>query len=237
MGRVASGRLLLSIATRHTMLPPPPSRSDPGFERSWRHLFDTYTPAMRRYVATLVRGVSGAAAEDDADDVVQAYLASALEGGWLAVHADRIRSFRSFLKMQLFRFTCDWIEARRAKKRTAPGTEAPPEALAAAVGRGAGPADADFDAALVDAAVGQALSRLAQRSEDQAEVVRELLRTAGEPGNDLGARLGREPGALAALVRRARVAFAELLAETLRETVRDEEAFADLIADLEARLP
>lgn len=235
--RLAPPALLLSIQTRRSLLPPPADAADPRFEAAWSHLATTYAPAMRRYVARLVRGlVGGERADDEAEDVVQAYLAAAVEHGWLAKDAARMHSFRSWLKMQLFRFTCDWVDRHRAQKRQAPGLE-DPEVLRGLRARVLDPAEADFDRALVDAAVQEALRRLAERSEDQAEVIRTLLRTDGRPGPDLGARLGREGNALAALVRRARTAFAGLLAETLRRTVRDDAAFADLLEELGPHLP
>lgn len=235
--RLAPPALLLSIETRRSLLPPPARADDPRWADAWQHLATTYAPAMRRYVARLLRGLVGAEqADDEAQDVVQAYLAAAVEHGWLARDASRLTSFRSWLKMQLFRFTCDWIDHRRAQKRTAPGWT-DPEVLRGLRARVLDPAEADLDRGLVDGAVQEALRRLAERSEDQAEVIRSLLRTDGAPGPDLGARLGREGNALAALVRRARTAFAGLLAEALRATVHDEEAFADLLADLEPHLP
>ncbi|MBL9086006.1 MAG: sigma-70 family RNA polymerase sigma factor [Planctomycetia bacterium] len=235
--RLAPRALLLSIETRRSLLPPPSRADDPRWEAAWTHLATTYAPAMRRYVARLLRGLVGEdRADDEAEDVVQAYLAAAVEHGWLSRDVARQRSFRSWLKMQLFRFTCDWVDHRRAQKRNAPGW-ADPEVLQGLRARVLDPAEADLDRALVETAVEAALRRLAERSEDQAEVIRSLLRGGGTPEPDLGARLEREGNTLAALVRRARTSFATLLAETLRETVRDEEAFADLLADLEPHLP
>ncbi len=235
--RLAPPALLLGIQTRRSLLPPPASAKDPRWEAAWAHLTHTYAPAMRRYVSRLLRGLVGSErADDEAEDVVQAYLAAALEHGWLARDAAELRSFRSWLKMQLFRFTCDWIDRRRAQRRSAPGWD-DPETLRGLRARVIDPAEADFDRGLVEGAVEEALGRLAARSEDQAEVIRSLLRSDGHPGPDLGARLGRQGNALAALVRRARTAFATLLAEALRGTVRDEQAFAELLDALDPHLP
>ena len=235
--RLGSARRLLDIDTRQTMLPPPPSADDPGWDHSWAYLFETYTPAMRRYVTTLLAGLVGReAAKTEAEDVVQGYLAACVEKGWLARDAREMTSFRSWLKMQLFRFTCDWMDRMNAKKRKAPGFE-DPEVLRGLRSRVLGPADAAFDEALVVAATERAVEKLAQRSEDQAEIIRELLRRAGDAGNDLGPRLGKSPPQLAALKRRARVSFAALLAEELRATVRDLSSFDTLLRELDPLLP
>ena len=47
----------MQIETRWTMLPPPPGPEHTDWEERWRYLFETYTPAMRRYVAALLRGL------------------------------------------------------------------------------------------------------------------------------------------------------------------------------------
>lgn len=237
MSRPFSARRLMEIDTRHTMLPPPPSAESEGWDRSWQYLFDTYTPAMCRYVRTLLRGIAGGAAETEAEDVVQAYLAACIEKGWLARDAAEIRSFRSWLKMQLFRFTCDWIDHRQAAKRSAAGSDLGAETLLGMRARVMDPAEAAFDQELVEAALESALGKLAERSEDQAEVMRDLLRREGRASGDLGERLERTASQLAALTRRARVAFAGLLAVELRTLTRDEHSFARLLEDLDPYLP
>lgn len=237
MGRPFSARRLMEIDTRHTMLPPPPSAEAEGWDRSWRYLFETYTPAMCRYVRTLLRGIVGGGAETEAEDVVQAYLTACVEKGWLARDAAEIRSFRSWLKMQLFRFTCDWIDRMRAAKRQAAGSDLGPDVLLGMRARVMDPADAAFDRELVEAAIESALRKLADRSEDQAEVMRDLLRRDGAASSDLADRLDRNASQLAALTRRARVAFAGLLAVELRTLTRDEHSFARLLEDLDPYLP
>lgn len=235
--RLVGVRRLMDIETRRTMLPPPPSAEDAGWQASWEHLFTTYTPAMQAYVTSLLSGLLGRpAARTEAEDVVQAYLAACVEKGWLARDAQTMHSFRSWLKMQLFRFTCDHIDRMRAKKRQPKGFE-DPSVLRGLRARVLDPAEATFDQHLVDAAVGAAVAALASRSEDQAEVIRDLLRQDGDVGTALAERLDRTPEQLAALKRRARVNFAALLAEELKGTVRGVDAFEDLLRDLAPFLP
>jgi len=238
MERLGGRQRLMDIDTRQTMLPPPPGPSDPGWTASWQHLFETYTPAMRRYVTSLLKGLLGRpAAETEAEDVVQAYLATCVEKGWLARDAKAMRSFRSYLKMQLFRFTCDHIDRMRAKKRQPKGFE-DPSVLQGLRSRVLAPAEAAFDEEVVSVATQQALAGLATRSEDQAEVIRELLRTGGElDAVALAERLGRTSEQLAALKRRARVNFATLLATELKNTVRGVDDFESLLRELDPFLP
>ena len=65
---------LRSIPTRRSLVPPPVDRADPRWEESWRHLLETYAPAMRRYVGGLLAGARGPADADEVHDVVQEFL-------------------------------------------------------------------------------------------------------------------------------------------------------------------
>jgi len=230
-------RHLTSIETRWTVLPPPPDPQDAGWDQSWSYLFETYTPAMHSYVRALLRGMLKRPVEEaDVEDIVGAYLAACIDKGWLSRDAGSIRSFRRYLKTQVFRFTCDWLDRKFAQKRRR-GTPASPTLLEGVSGAEPDPAGRVFDAALVDAACEAALRSLSQASEDQAEIVRDLIRTGGEGSADLPERLGRPARQMPVLRHRARKAFAALFAEELKSTVVDMDAFGELLQSLEPHLP
>ena len=229
---LTSAPLLMEIETEWAVLPPPPSSGDPGWALSWQHLFERYVPAMQAYVAALLRRVP-AVPPDTSGDVVSAYLAASMEKGWLSRHAEEIRSFRAYLKTQLFRFTSDWLDRHFAERRS-PKREAGPvrEDLHAAPDDAADALDRGF----LDVAVQRALAELTEVNEEQAEVVRDLLRTEGG-STDLAERLGRPEKQMAVLRHRARRKFAMFLATELKRTVADEAAFSKLIGSLESHLP
>jgi len=189
---------------------------------------------MERYAAAILRACHAEGArEDEAPDVVQAYLTACLEKGWLERDAGEIRCFRAWLKVQLRRFTLAWARDGAAAKRRPPGASSLEDAPAVA-----GPdLDAALDAGLVNAAVERCMTRLRAGNEIYAEIVADLLRTEGEGAPDLAARLGRDAKDLAVLRHRARRRFASLFADELRATVRDPAAFDDLLARLEPHLP
>lgn len=237
MSIVGSARNLLSIETRWTMLPPPPTPEHPEYEARWRYLYETYEPAMRSYAHTLLRGMLGPqVAENEATDLVHEYLLSCLSKDWLGRNAGEIRSFRKFLKAQLFRRACDYVDHKKAKKRAPPGLESP-EVLKGIRARAIDPAEAALDESLMAIAVERALEVLAQKNSDQAEVVRDLLRTGGEGSPDLAERLGRPARQIPVLKHRARQAFSACLSEELKGLVRSELEFTTLIEDLEGLLP
>ena len=237
MSLVGGARNLLSIETRWTMLAPPPSPEHPEYEARWRYLYETYEPAMRSYAHTLLRGMLGPhVAENEAADLVHEYLTQCLDKAWLSREAGAIRSFRKYLKAQLFRRACDYVDRAKAKKRKPPGL-AGQEGLQGVRARAIDPAEAALDASLVEIAVDRALATLAENNAEHAEIVRDLRRTAGEGSADLAERLGRPAQQMAVLRHRARKAFAVCLAEELKGLVRSEVEFARLLEDLDPLLP
>ena len=226
-------RRLRSIETRRSRLPPR-DRADPNWEASWRYLFETYAPAMRRYV----RGVLGSllghpATEDDAADVVQQYLATCVEKRWLETDAGSIRCFRAYLSTQLRRFTFDWVDHRLAHKR------APRDARVVALvqdvpSRGPDPAEQELDRGWVEVALDRALATIRAGNEDYYEILVDLRRTDGRGSSDIAARLRRPPAQLPNLRNRARARLSALFVEELRATVRDAEdlhALLDRVGD------
>jgi DNA-directed RNA polymerase specialized sigma24 family protein len=227
---------LRSIQTRRSLLPPPGAPEDPAWEQSWTYLFEAYAPAMERYVAGVLRGALKRPPDMDfAADIVQSYLAEAIEKGWLARDETSIQCFRAYLQTQLRRFTYKRLDHMHAAKRHAPGTQGD-DALAGVL-KDAADDIADLDQAFVDVAVERSLSALREANETYAEIVGDLLRTGGEGSADLAERLGRPGKQLPVLKHRATRRFGILLYEELRMTVRDEDAFQTLCQRLEPFLP
>lgn len=219
------------------MLPPPPSPEHPEYEARWRYLYETYEPAMCAYAHALLRGMLGPhVAENEAQDLVHEYLLSCLDKAWLSRNAAEIRSFRKYLKTQLFRRACDYVDHVKAKKRSPPGLQSP-EVLRDIRARAIDPAESAFDRGLVEIAVERAVAVLAGNNAEHAEVVRDLLRTGGEGSTDLADRLNRPAQQMAVLRHRARKAFSVALAEELKGLVRSELEYGNLLIEIDGLLP
>jgi len=227
---------LRSIQTRRSLLPPPGSRADPDWERSWTYLFDAYAPAMERYVAGVLRSALKKRPDLDlAADIVQEYLASSLEKGWLSRDETSIVCFRAYLQTQLRRFTYRRLDFMHAARRHAPGTRG--DDVLQSIAEESGYGTDGLDQAFVDVATERALVTLRRANEVYAEIIADLLRTDGAGTPDLAMRLGRPGRQLPVLKHRATRRFALLLYEELRMTVRDNMSFETLCHQLEPFLP
>ena len=236
MAIIETSRRLRSIVTRKSMLPRLVDKESPDWAASWQFLFSLYTPAMVRYVKSILsRSLKRPADPDEAQDIVQDYFSACLEKDWLTRDVESIRCFRAYLQLQLKRFVYKHLDHKFAQKRN-PGALAAPEALEGVVGE-AEPAAAELDEGWVRVAVEQALAELRQGNELYAEVIADLLRTEGEGSADLAERLRQSPQQLTHLRHRARKRFGTLFHEQLRQTVLDDEAFEELCTRLEAYLP
>lgn len=234
---IETSRRLRSIVTRKSMLPRLADREGEGWADSWQFLFSLYTPAMVRYVkSVLSRSLKRAAHEDEAQDIVQDYFSQCLEKNWLTRDVESIRCFRAYLQMQLKRFVYKHLEHKFAQKRN-PGAMASAETLEGVVGDSVDPSDVELDQGWISVAIEQALGELREGNEQYAEIIADLLRTQGEGSDDLGERLDKTPQQLTHLRHRARKRFGVLFHEQLRQTVLDEEAFEDLCQRLESYLP
>ncbi len=218
------------------MLPPPETRDDPRWNESWDYLCSLYTPAMVRYVrSVLSRRLGRSVDEDEAADVVQDYLTQAFEKGWLSKDDEDIRCFRAYLQAQLSRFATSYLRHKFAKKRSPAGVEAA-EVLDRVAAEDADLA-AELDAGWVESIQKQVLARLLDASATYYEIVLDLLRTDGEGSADLAERIGKPESRMKDLRHRARRRFALLFYEELRLSVRDDEAYEDLCSRLEPHLP
>lgn len=201
----------------------------------WERLVETYRPAMATYVHWRLRasGLSDPT-RDDVDEVLQGFVAWAMESGILG-EADRERGpFRAWLQILLKRYVYRWLRARR--RGVAPGgragvpiEEVADDALPAAPD--ATDADAEaFERGWGVRLVALALERLDARHPPYAAVIRDLLAAA-----EAGAK--PPPIANRHLRFHARKAFRACFEQALRETVDSDAAVPAEWATLARWLP
>jgi len=234
---IESSQHLRSIVTRKSLLPRLADREGPAWGDSWQLLFSLYSPAMVRYVRSVLGRISRRPTDaDEAHDIVQDYFAQCLEKDWLVRDVESIRCFRAYLQVQLKRFVYKHLEHKTAQKRN-PGSMASAETLEGVMGDDLDPSAAELDEGWVAVAVEQALGELRAGNELYAEVIADLLRTEGEGSADLPERLGQTSKQVTHLRHRARKRFSTLFHEQLRQTVQDDDAFDELCERLESVLP
>ncbi len=92
------------------------------WEQAWTHLMRKYEPAMQSIARRRIAALGGGAVRSDqAEDVVQAFIAKCLERDWFHAASEEFGTFRGFVFVLIKRFTRDYIRAQRAQKR-APGS-------------------------------------------------------------------------------------------------------------------
>ena len=242
MGILEPPTHLRSIVTRRTLLPPPATRSTEGWEASWAHLGEVYTPALIRYTRELVRrrGIH-MADQDEAIDIVQAFLAKTMESGSLGKSQDEIRVFRAWIATHLRRFINDYYDGKFAQKRAGP--QVPEDALLAVGSPGSDPALGAFDKELVWIAIQHSMHRMRQGESAPklgsvyAGIIDDLILTDGEGSVDIAARLGFDPEMLPTYKHRARKLLSRLFVGELRTMVRDERGLQELLQELESLIP
>ncbi len=234
---IETSRRLRSIITRKSLLPKLADRESASWSESWQLLFSLYTPAMVRYVSSVLsRALKRPADPDEAQDIVQDYFSMCIEKGWLTRDVESIRCFRAYLQTHLKRFVYKHLDKKFAQKRHS-GALASAEALEGVMGDSLDPSAVELDEGWVAVAIEQALAELRGGNELYAEVIADLLRTDGEGSHDLGERLGQSSKQLTHLRHRARKRFGALFHEHLRQTVLDDDAFEELCVRLESYLP
>ena len=225
--------------TRWSKLPLPVSSDDPRWRESWEWLYRRYAKAMGRYVGDLLRRFGGGGHPlQEAPDLVDAYLAAAMEKGWLSRQGQEIRIFRAYLQDQLRKYVISHLRKQSAQKRgggrthQAEGLEEIPDRHDQAAGEA-------FERGWIDVALARALDELRRQNPRYYEIIVDLLRekNGGRPSADLGARLGLSQEQLAAPRCRARKRIALLIAQELRQTVADDEAFEEEFALLVRYVP
>jgi DNA-directed RNA polymerase specialized sigma24 family protein len=193
------------------------------WREAWEHLERTYRPALVAYAGALLARAGRAVGRDEAEDLVQSFLASCVEKDWLARAAPEFGRFRAFVRVLLKRYARAWIAARVAAKRMPPA--GPPLSLDAAA---SDPADAPDDAeeALLAAEwagcqLAVALARVRARSDQNALLLEQSMRTPGATPTELADRLGLPAQRANVILFRARRMLAEALWSEVKETVTD----------------
>jgi len=218
-------------------------RTGGAWQSSWAYLAETYRPPMEAYVRRLLGRLQGrAGSAEEACEVVQAFLTTCVEKGWLAKADPAKGRFRAYLQTLLRRYVYGHVERERALKRSpGPGRRVVPllegDALEAEL-PAEEPEDVEaFDRGWVRIALDRARARLALKNERYLMVIDDLILTDGEGSEDLAARVALSPTQLPVLRHRARTQFAKLFQEELAATVVDEVAFRDEWRALQAYLP
>ena len=205
--------------------------------RAWQVLVGAYQPAMINYVRWKLRRIGGGIVlPDEAEDVVQAFLAMCVERDVLAKAVPDKGRFRSFVCTALWYFTKDVVN-RRKRLRASPQTRDPltgkrtarpvlgSEDLALA-GRDDAPA---VDAQALardwsDCTLAGAIAAVRKRSARNAAWL-DLLRSGRDPDDvTAAAHCGVRVDEMALLRLRARQMLAQELWKQVGHTVEGEEA-------------
>ena len=245
VGILEPGPRLFSLVTRRSLLPPPDSRSDSGWEESWAWLGEVYAPALRRYVFHVLRSWHQRTPDpEEPEAIVQGFLLKCMESGQLAERSRKVRKFRAWVAVHLKRYTKDYLDKKFAKKRNPEGGFGSDEALHGVADDELDPTlVAQLDKGWVQVAMERALGHLRagvgarKWGPTYAEIIQDLMLTSGEGSADLAERLGLEQRKLPNLKNRAKEKFAELFVDELRTTVRDEEALGELLRELAPYMP
>lgn len=199
-----------------------------------------YAPALRAHLIIRKR-----VRPQDADDLVQAFLAAKVVEQRLVGRAERARGkFRTFLLTALDRFVVNQLQFEGTRKRSAATVELREELDADA----AADPSAAFDAAWAREVIAQAMRRVRDRYQSggrediwtifEARVIAPMLDHAQPvPYDQLVRRLGlRSPDEAWNLLATAKRAFASELRAVVGEYEKDEHRIEEEIAELRAAL-
>ena len=200
-------------------------KSEPAaWQEAWKHIMDCYTPAMVRFARSLLRrGGGGVVTPDEAEDIVQSFLAQCIEKNWLDRADPEVGRFRVFVRVLLARYTRDMIEKRRARKRTpAGGPTVPVDPLIELIGdRNAPELELRLQADWAECMARAALARVHARSPKNGQVLEAIIRMRGGDSDVLAELFGEPKERMAVIQYRARRMLAEELWNEINETVMD----------------
>lgn len=224
--------------TRWTLIQGLAAREDPAaYQRAWAYLFARYRPAFVGYVGWCLRRMGGQTlARNEAEEVVDAFLADCLEKDWLSRARQDLGRFRTFVRKVLARYARDWMARRRAQKRMPEG--GPPvhvDDLAAVAGADdAASIEAQVDREWTEHLVALALAGTRGRSRKNAVAIETLLKNPGVEKDVLSAKLEVREAQVPVTLFRARRMFAEELWAQVKETCATPK---DFLAEREALRP
>ncbi len=195
---------------------------------SWEYLEATYRAPMVSYVRSVLRRITGSSKiAQDAEEVVQDFLANCFEKAWLS-RADPDRgTFRAFTKRLLYVAAIGHLrKLNRIKEAGGPGVEffeirdddriddLTPEEQAEVD---------EFDRSWFKTTFDHALKTLEEKRPRYHTVIRDLLDNDGVPSADLGERVQAVRNQQFSLVlHRSRKRFREILGKELSQTVKDQ---------------
>ncbi len=224
--------------TRWTMIHNLGDRDEESaYHAAWQYLLEQYRSVFVRYAAWCLRRMGGQTlARNDAEEVVDAFLADCLEKDWLSRADEEKGRFRTFARKVLARYARDWMDRRKAKKRMPEsGPPAHVDDLAAVAG-----ADevqtlaAEMDREWTEHLVALALANTRGRSRKNALAIESLLSSPGVERDVLSAKLDVKPKQVPVTLFRARQMFAQELWEQVKDTCATED---DFLAERKALRP
>ncbi|MCA9316600.1 MAG: sigma-70 family RNA polymerase sigma factor [Planctomycetes bacterium] len=197
------------------------------WQEAWRDLVSAYRPAMERLARRTLMSQGGPALADEAEDVVQGFLAACLESNLLAKADASLGRFRAFLSVCLRRYAMNFSASRRAHRRMPQSQLLGLDEHAGIAAPAAQAADDELSRDWVECLLRSATRRVRTRSARNAEIIDHLVQSPQLPQQELGDRLGIPHHQVALRVLRAR----RMLAEELWREVKDATSSP---ADLEA---
>lgn len=172
---------------------------------------------------------------EDAEDLVQGFLAKMLERHWLRTVQRDGGPFRAFLQMAFKRYLCDDHDRASAQKRGGGAAHVPLDAREAEAFYQSALATADSPETACERAWAlevfeRARTALRQECEASGHLAAHDAVHAGEPHAGAAARLGMSTVAFTSLAYRMRRRLQELLRQEILQTVRTAEDFEEEVA-------
>ena len=206
------------------------------WEEAWSHLTRKYRSAFEYTVRDSLRRFGGGAIHpDQAGDVVQGFLASCVERGWLLRASPRFGRFRAFVFTLLRRYTQKQVEAARAQKRFPVGGYVPLDELLALeeLATAHVPGHDTLDE-WVQCLVAASVDRVRRRSPDNARALDLAFQHPTEGNAELASLLGWSVGKFTVSRHRGLKMLQEEIRHEVGQTVRDARTHA---AEMELLAP
>lgn len=211
--------------TRWTMFTGLADRDDrASFQRAWERLYADYRGVFVAFTGFCLRRMGGhTLANNEAEDVVDSFLAECLEKDWLT-RADQSKGrFRTFIRKLLARYTKDWMARRTAKKRMPEGG-APvnvDDLGQLATAEESRDLEAAMDEEWVQHLLRGAHESLRERNARNAIAIEWVMKDPSISHEDLALHMNMKVARVGVQLYRARQMFAEELWERVKQTCAD----------------